>query len=59
MSVHEIKFMPGIVLPESLYLDSNVLIAFFDKNHQSYLKTSQLLLKAKASNVNIYIFSAR
>ena len=44
MSVHEIQFTPGIVLPESLYLDSNVLIAFFDKNHQSHIKASRLLL---------------
>jgi len=57
MSVHEIQFTPGIVLPESLYLDSNVLIAFFDKNHQSHLNASQLLLEAKATNINIYISS--
>jgi predicted nucleic acid-binding protein len=48
---------PDLVLPESLYLDSNVLIAFFDKNHQSHLNASQLLLETKASNVNIYISS--
>jgi predicted nucleic acid-binding protein len=57
MSVYEIQFTPGIVLPESLYIDSNVLIAFFDKNHQTHQKASQLLLEAKASNVNIYISS--
>jgi len=57
MSIHEIQFTPGIVLPESLYLDSNILIAFFDKNHQSHLKASQLLLEAKTSNVNLYISS--
>ena len=57
MSVIEIQLMPGMAFPESLYVDSNVLVAFFDKNHKHHLQASQLLFEAKAANVNLYISS--
>jgi predicted nucleic acid-binding protein len=57
MSVIEIPFTPGMALPNTLYVDSNILVAFFDRNHKYHIKASRLLLEAKASHIELYISS--
>jgi len=55
MSVMVVHFTPGMKLPESLYVDSNVLVAFIDRHHPHHSQAGRLLIEAMTVGSNIYI----
>jgi predicted nucleic acid-binding protein len=55
MAATEVKYSPGIKLPNSLYLDSNILITFLDRNHVHHAKSSQFVVEALAYKTKFYL----
>ncbi len=55
MATTEVKYSPGIRLPNSLYLDSNILISFLDGNHVHHAKSSQFVVEALSYKTKFYL----
>ncbi len=55
MAVTEISFSPGVELPPSIYIDSNILIAFLDKNHQHHSLSARLIAEILSSDTKSYL----
>jgi predicted nucleic acid-binding protein len=49
------QFVAGQPLPQCLYLDANVLIAFIDRNHQKNIAAIDLIGEAIASQCEILV----
>lgn len=55
MAVTEAPFRPGLKLPASMYVDSNVIIAFLDANHPHNLAAIRFIGDAVSSRCRICI----